>query len=452
MSDHDLEKLLGGFAADTLTAEERKRLYTAALQDQELFNALADEQAFKELLSDPALRRRLLASLEQKNASGSDDSLSWLDWLRRPAGLALAGGLTAAALSLVLGVRMYQDSLRQAAQSTETEEVKPATPQAIEPDAKINENSAPAIDLQEKGARIGKLSKPERASDLARDSLNQRSRQDEFLRKVKPPAAEQGKLAEELTSSSDQKFTASSAPPASAPETKQLPSPAKGRATGTTAPTIGARSLFYGGEPASADTHLMAKEQAMKPLAKSTPQGNQPEQPLERLSPVGNSADTEARLRPLGLRYSFVVQGSNGQDQEVDAVTASKGNQPAFLTVEANQDGYIQIWKVVGSSPSQLLWPKKETGQSSMKIAAGQRQRVPLSKENGATTLTAHLSRIPLGPITRQDTAPLSRLSPNQLQESIAPSGAEKAPERATYVVNQNPSLTQIAVDISLDQ
>jgi hypothetical protein len=69
MSEHDLEKLLGGFAADTLTPEEKQSLYTAVLQDQQLFNALADEQALKELLADPNVRRRLLASLEQKSAS-----------------------------------------------------------------------------------------------------------------------------------------------------------------------------------------------------------------------------------------------------------------------------------------------------------------------------------------------------------------------------------------------
>ena len=43
MAEHDLEKLLGGFAADTLTPEEKQRLYQAALQDQQLFDALADE-------------------------------------------------------------------------------------------------------------------------------------------------------------------------------------------------------------------------------------------------------------------------------------------------------------------------------------------------------------------------------------------------------------------------
>ena len=154
MSEHDLEKLLGGFAADTLTPEEKQTLYTAVLQDQQLFNALADEQALKELLADPDVRRRLLASLEQKSASDTGGSLSWLDWFRRPAGLALAGGLSAAALAVVLGGRIYQDSLRQAAQSIATEEAKPAapsapippasqpvTPQAVEPQAKAKENT-----------------------------------------------------------------------------------------------------------------------------------------------------------------------------------------------------------------------------------------------------------------------------------------------------------------------
>src|SRR5438270_3783915 len=84
MPELDLEKLLGGFAADTLTPEEKQMLYAAALQDQQLFNALADEQALKELLADQDVRRRLLASLEQKSAPGAGGSLSWLDWFRRP--------------------------------------------------------------------------------------------------------------------------------------------------------------------------------------------------------------------------------------------------------------------------------------------------------------------------------------------------------------------------------
>ena len=153
--------MLAGFAADTTDAGEKQTLYTAALQDQQLFNALADEQALKELVADPDVRRRLLASLEQKSATGAGGSLSWLEWFRRPAGLAFAGGLAAAALAVVLGIRIYQDSLRQAAQSVATEEAKPAsqpaTPQADEPQAKAKENVAPAIDLTKKDTLIDKL-------------------------------------------------------------------------------------------------------------------------------------------------------------------------------------------------------------------------------------------------------------------------------------------------------
>ena len=35
MSEHDLEQLLGGFATNTLTVEERSRLYKTAMQDQQ---------------------------------------------------------------------------------------------------------------------------------------------------------------------------------------------------------------------------------------------------------------------------------------------------------------------------------------------------------------------------------------------------------------------------------
>ncbi len=346
MSEHDLEKLLGGFAADTLTPEEKQTLYTAALQDQQLFNALANEQALKELLSDPDVRRRLVASLEQKSASGADDSLSWLDWFRRPAGLAFAGGLAAAALAVVLGVRIYQDSLRQAAQSVATEDAKsasppapippasqPATPQAVEPQAK--ENVAPAIDLPKKDTLIDKLakrersaappSKKERASDVARDSLKQRDEQDEVRRQAEAPVGALSKSAEEVTSPADQKLAESSVPPATVPEPKQLEAPAGGRVAATITPALSARALFYEGEPGRADIGSMAKEQrqVMKPLAESAPHANRLERKPGGLSQLGKAAGTADQLRPLGLRYSFVLRGTDGQEREVNAATTA---------------------------------------------------------------------------------------------------------------------------------
>jgi hypothetical protein len=444
MSEHDLEKLLGGFAADTLTAEEKQTLYAAALQDQQLFNALADEQALKELLSDPDVRRRLHASLEQKSASGVEDSLSWLDWFRRPAGLAFAGGLSAATLALVLGVRIYQDSLKQAAPSVATEEVMPAAPQSISPQAKEEETLAPAVTLQKK----------DRASDVARDSVKQRSRQDEARSQAEAPLAAPMKSTQGKISSADQKLAASVAPPSSTPEPKHIHTPAGGQIAAAVTPALSARALFYGEESGRADTRSMANEQerAMKPLTESAPRANRPERPLERLSQLGKAAGTAAQLRPLGLRYSFAVRGTDGQEREVDAATAAKSIQLVFLTVEANQNVYLQVWETVGSSTPQLLWPEKETGQISLKITAGQREQIPLQMKNKLITLTARLSRVPPGPTMKHEPAMYDRLSSTQLQEIITPSGTAGSQEHATYVVNQDPFTAQIAVEMILDR
>jgi hypothetical protein len=199
----------------------------------------------------------------------------------------------------------------------------------------------------------------------------------------------------------------------------------------------------------------MAKEQeqTIKPLAESAPQADRFERKQEGLSQLGKAAGTVGQLRPLGLRFSFVVRGTDGQEREVDSATASKSTEPMRLTVEANQDAYLQVWETVGSSTPQLLWPEKESGQTSLKIPAGQRQSIPLSIGSSPATLTARLSRVPPESITTPEIGMADRLPPNQLQESITASNRTGTQERATYVVNPDPSTAaQIAVDITLSR
>ncbi len=83
MKDDNIQNLLGGFATGTLTDIERERLFTAALKNQELFDALADEEALRELLSDPVSRQQLLAALEPETPG-------IFAWIRRPAFWAVA--------------------------------------------------------------------------------------------------------------------------------------------------------------------------------------------------------------------------------------------------------------------------------------------------------------------------------------------------------------------------
>ncbi|HEV3333144.1 MAG TPA: hypothetical protein VG096_19290 [Bryobacteraceae bacterium] len=68
MTRDDIEKLLGGYAAGTLTPEERDALFEAALDDQQLFESLAAEEPLREMLHDPAAKAQLLAALDERPA------------------------------------------------------------------------------------------------------------------------------------------------------------------------------------------------------------------------------------------------------------------------------------------------------------------------------------------------------------------------------------------------
>ena len=49
MTPDHIRQLLGGYATGTLTDQEKKLLFEAALEDQELFDAMAAEDSLREL-------------------------------------------------------------------------------------------------------------------------------------------------------------------------------------------------------------------------------------------------------------------------------------------------------------------------------------------------------------------------------------------------------------------
>ena len=69
MNREDIRKLLGGYATGTLSEQERQALYSAALDDQDLFDMLADEDALRELLADPGIRAQLVHQLQPQRVS-----------------------------------------------------------------------------------------------------------------------------------------------------------------------------------------------------------------------------------------------------------------------------------------------------------------------------------------------------------------------------------------------
>src|SRR5260370_36793777 len=117
----DVRKLLGGYASNTLTEEERAQLFQAALPDHQPFEALADEQALKDLLDDPSARAALLDAVQPRR-----QPKPWR-WLL-PAGAAFAA-LVVAVVSINL-FRPNQPPVQQLAKvrSYEAHPTQPSTP------------------------------------------------------------------------------------------------------------------------------------------------------------------------------------------------------------------------------------------------------------------------------------------------------------------------------------
>jgi hypothetical protein len=74
--------LLPGYATDSLGEAERRELLRAALDEQELFDALVEQDGLRALLQDPAARQELLLALEQPTAWERVRA-----WFERPATL-----------------------------------------------------------------------------------------------------------------------------------------------------------------------------------------------------------------------------------------------------------------------------------------------------------------------------------------------------------------------------
>jgi hypothetical protein len=125
MSREDIQKLLGGYATDTLSEAERSALFAAALEDQELFDALTKEQALRDVLQDPAARQQLITALGPPRETFG--ARAW-QWLRRPSTLAMAGAM--AAILIVSGVALHRSLTvtRQEVKLAENLAPLPSTP------------------------------------------------------------------------------------------------------------------------------------------------------------------------------------------------------------------------------------------------------------------------------------------------------------------------------------
>ena len=79
MTHDEIRALIGGYATGSLTETERRALFEAALDDQELFDELAREQDLKEIIDQPGARERLIRSIaRERNRAWWQRPLPWI--------------------------------------------------------------------------------------------------------------------------------------------------------------------------------------------------------------------------------------------------------------------------------------------------------------------------------------------------------------------------------------
>src|SRR5215472_7571462 len=79
MTEKDIQRLLSGYATNSLTDAERKALFEAALDDQDLFDALQHEQQVKDVLDD-AVSRHLVREALESNVAPVRARPWWTRW------------------------------------------------------------------------------------------------------------------------------------------------------------------------------------------------------------------------------------------------------------------------------------------------------------------------------------------------------------------------------------
>ena len=420
------EHLLGGYATNTLTDEEKRQLFEAALHDQSLFEALANEEDLKSMLADPQARQQILASLQAIGHAGglTKERGGWLGWFRQPSHLAWAGSLAALGLVLIFGWQMEKEwgpvvsQEQEAAKSSSSSDELVFRPQKPfeERKASVQKEDLKKTATQAEGIEAEPESTPLPAPGVETNKVD-RLKQIPALAKKESGAREKGQaimrqraneqVAQALSSPSvsEQPKVGRTVQPSAVPESLEVPMADK--VPQATAPNrfadqaVGeapvappsAQELFYAASGSLSDEVIGDKNdndrddqalrgslsKTMKPSSKEKPMSF----PLQR-DFAGGAAIPTAR----GIRYSFVQHTNEGKDEEVEGQHIT-GNWSAIrLAVESNVPGYLYVLTSLGNGKWQKLVPidtaKTVKTEGWINVKSFQRVEFPLGQLTNA--------------------------------------------------------------------
>ncbi len=445
MAERDIETLLGGYATGTLTEAERRQLFEVAMHDQELFDALTDEQALKEILDDPQCRQRILRALQARERNAAGHTLgSVLQWLRRPTNLATVGGLAAGFLAVWMLIAVQEEATlapREGDHVTRALETKEDAEPGPVPEAA--RDSLASSDVAAEKAR----------ADRARSQKSAPS--DHLASRASPatPAPRAGRKRDMQP----------------APVPSMTPSLAGSEAqpgwlTSHHRPLKAgpARQWYYARlEPVpmkKSRVHPEALQDTRTEEAASTPP---PQVGLER-------AQTAGVVKPLGLRYSVLIEREDGEFTETSPGGPFRSDDAVQLALEVNEPGYLYVFRLGPRGTWTWLFPAGPVGQGNKQpgasVISGRRYVLPetgvlrLSGEPAANRMIVIFSRTPRRELQVFDPAALERqkakdrpaadlkslLSRARIEASTRPLFIEQveldrtdaAQERAVYIVN----------------
>jgi hypothetical protein len=181
MTREEARKLIGGYAFNTLTEQEKEALFAAALEDQEIFDALQSDQALRDFLDDSASRAALRQALHSPRKPWYG---SWWTWS--------AASVVLAAILLAILPQRHPAPRKEMAQLTPN--ARP--PMAMQPPTEAPSPArAPRNDIFPKKAAPRTLAlnapKPKATAGNARQSENtQLDSAKEALAAPLPPATQ----------------------------------------------------------------------------------------------------------------------------------------------------------------------------------------------------------------------------------------------------------------------
>ena len=510
MNRQDIEKLLGGYATDSLTAEERAALFAAALEDQHLFDQLAREESLRQVLREPGARAELLSALE---ARAEPWCRRFARWLGRPAGLAsAAAALAGVTLAIVVSHQLARPkpvTVAEVRAPSEYMAPRPQTPPAasqafsVERDRSSNlpgaAGTAPA-----KGANQASPAEPARPSavpDAAERPAVEHANRGSTPGQPRPaaaPGAPAPATAEELMAARRSpaaepkelaKVRPMAVPPAAAtggggvasgvvggivnaPRAEEMaaappPMPARQKdanevrvVSDAAAPramqAMDARAMFNAAP--SAPSFGLRQEQAETKVttAESAPSPAQSRPPVARMrmaAPRAASAEPATavnRVPPpyLGLRYRVLRRDPEGAFSTVDPDTVFRTGDQVRVIFEPNDAGYLYLFERETAGAWRLLASDRVERLAAYQVPRTGAMR---DQEPGVRRLYAVFSR-------RADTA-LAGTDPAALEARLGASLLKQKPgdqqgrgDRDVYVVNAGePSQSQqVVVEVTL--